>query len=244
MGRFWASSSFQVRVTTQGAVICMRGMMAQAVAVPALRPECRHGRECAAAAARRPVAGRLHAPALAEEAAARAAGLARRGAAAAARAPCSTWPASEDVESRLVVQRVRRAGACVPGPLPRRALPPLTRPGWTLLVQGLDLHLAAAHEMLSRFRFVPDARLDDLMLSWASPGGGVGPHVDSYDVFLLQVQGRRRWRVGRVADTRLRRGRAAEAAAPLRAAARLAAGARRHALPAAALGPRRRGRGR
>ncbi len=81
------------------------------------------------------------------------------------------------------------------GPLPRRALPPLARPGWTLLVQGLDLHVPAAHEMLSRFRFVPDARLDDLMVSWASPDGGVGPHVDAYDVFLIQVQGRRRWRV-------------------------------------------------
>jgi 50S ribosomal protein L16 3-hydroxylase len=106
---------------------------------------------------------------------------------------------SDDVESRLVVcasgrWRVR------PGPLPGRALPPLSRPGWTLLVQGLDLHVAAAREMLERFRFVPDARLDDLMMSWASPGGGVGPHIDSYDVFLLQVQGRRRWRVGRVAD--------------------------------------------
>lgn len=104
----------------------------------------------------------------------------------------------EDVESRLVVRdgarwRVRT------GPLPRRALPPVSRPGWTLLVQGLDLHVPAAHALLSRFRFVPDARLDDLMVSWASPGGGVGAHLDSYDVFLLQVQGRRRWRVGRVA---------------------------------------------
>lgn len=81
------------------------------------------------------------------------------------------------------------------GPFARRALPPLARPGWTLLVQGLDLHVSAAHEMLVPFRFVPAARLDDLMVSWASPGGGVGPHADSYDVFLLQVQGRRRWRV-------------------------------------------------
>ncbi len=100
----------------------------------------------------------------------------------------------EGVESRLVQQRggvwsVRH------GPLPRRALPPLARPGWTLLVQGLDLHVPAAHQMLQRFRFVPDARLDDLMVSWASPGGGVGPHLDAYDVFLLQVQGRRRWRI-------------------------------------------------
>ena len=102
---------------------------------------------------------------------------------------------NEAVESRLVQQR--GAGWQLrSGPLPRRALPPISRPGWTLLVQGLDLHLPAAHAMLQAFRFVPDARLDDLMVSWASAGGGVGPHVDSYDVFLLQVQGRRRWRIG------------------------------------------------
>ena len=103
--------------------------------------------------------------------------------------------ARDDVESRLVQQRggvwkVRQ------GPLARRALPPVSRPGWTLLVQGLDLHIPAAHDMLCRFRFIPDARLDDLMVSWASPDGGVGPHTDAYDVFLVQVQGRRRWRVG------------------------------------------------
>ena len=111
---------------------------------------------------------------------------------------------SADVESRLVTRdgtgsrahwRVRQ------GPLPRRALPPLSRAGWTLLVQGLDLHVEAAHAMLQAFRFVPDARMDDLMVSWASAGGGVGPHLDSYDVFLLQVQGRRRWRIGRARDT-------------------------------------------
>lgn len=107
--------------------------------------------------------------------------------------------ARDDVEARLVEWRdggwrVRH------GPFARRALPPARRPGWTLLVQGLDLHVAAAHALLQRFRFVPDARLDDLMLSWASDGGGVGPHLDSYDVFLLQVEGKRRWRVGRVAD--------------------------------------------
>ena len=106
---------------------------------------------------------------------------------------------SEDAESRLVV-RAEGAWQVRTGPVPRRALPPVSRPGWTLLVQGLDLHVPAAHELLSRFRFIPAARLDDLMVSWASPGGGVGPHVDSYDVFLLQVQGQRRWRVGKVKD--------------------------------------------
>jgi 50S ribosomal protein L16 3-hydroxylase len=62
----------------------------------------------------------------------------------------------------------------------------------------VDLHVAAARALLERFRFVPDARLDDLMISYASDGGGVGAHVDSYDVFLLQALGRRRWRIGRV----------------------------------------------
>ena len=105
----------------------------------------------------------------------------------------------ESVESRLVVHgadgwRVRH------GPLSRRSLPPISRAGWTLLVQGLDLHVEAAHEMLQRFAFVPAARLDDLMVSWASPSGGVGPHLDAYDVFLIQVQGRRRWRWAAVAD--------------------------------------------
>ena len=106
---------------------------------------------------------------------------------------------SDDVESRLVVRdgeqwRLRH------GPLPRRSLPPLSRPGWTLLVQGLDLHVDAGRALIDRFRFLPEARLDDLMVSYASDGGGVGPHVDSYDVFLVQVQGRRRWRYGRQRD--------------------------------------------
>jgi 50S ribosomal protein L16 3-hydroxylase len=89
------------------------------------------------------------------------------------------------------------------GPFSRRQLPPLTQPGWTLLVQGLDLHVPAAHELLKQFRFVPDARMDDLMISYASEGGGVGPHYDSYDVFLLQVSGQRRWRIGELKDTSL-----------------------------------------
>lgn len=110
--------------------------------------------------------------------------------------------ASDEVESRLVVRR-GNAWTLRHGPLPRRALPPLKQPGWTLLVQGLDLHVQAAHELLSRFRFAPDARLDDLMLSYASDGGGVGPHLDSYDVFLIQVHGKRRWRIGRARDRSL-----------------------------------------
>ncbi len=108
----------------------------------------------------------------------------------------------EDVESRLIVAK-GDAWKLRHGPLARQALPPVKQPRWTLLVQGLDLHVGAAHEMLSRFRFVPQARLDDLMISWASEGGGVGAHMDNYDVFLIQVHGKRRWRIGPVADESL-----------------------------------------
>ena len=108
----------------------------------------------------------------------------------------------EDVESRLIVAK-GDAWKLRHGPLARQALPPVKQPRWTLLVQGLDLHVAEAHEMLSRFRFVPQARLDDLMISWASEGGGVGAHMDNYDVFLIQVHGKRRWRIGPVADESL-----------------------------------------
>jgi 50S ribosomal protein L16 3-hydroxylase len=109
----------------------------------------------------------------------------------------------EDVESRLVLQGAGRpAWQLKRGPFSRRQLPPLKRPDWTLLVQGVDLHNDAGHQMLGRFRFVADARLDDLMISYATDGGGVGPHLDSYDVFLLQVHGRRRWRIGPVLNDR------------------------------------------
>lgn len=115
------------------------------------------------------------------------------------RAALFSLAAQDGVESRLV----RRNGghwSLRRGPLPRRALPPLQQPGWTLLVQGLDLHVPAAHAMLAPFAFVPHARLDDLMVSWASDGGGVGPHVDAYDVFLIQLHGHRRWRVAPPGD--------------------------------------------
>ena len=107
--------------------------------------------------------------------------------------------AREDVESRLVF-RAGRHWALRRGPFARRALPPLSRPSWTLLLQGADLHDDRARQLLNQFRFVPEARVDDLMISYATDGGGVGPHLDSYDVFLLQAQGRRRWRIGRQKD--------------------------------------------
>lgn len=112
------------------------------------------------------------------------------------RAGLARLAASEDVESRLVAQQSGDRWTMRQGPIAK--LPAWSKAQWTLLVQGLDLHVPAAHELLSRFRFVPEARLDDLMLSYASDGGGVGPHFDSYDVFLIQVSGQRHWRIGRL----------------------------------------------
>ena len=113
--------------------------------------------------------------------------------------------ARDDVESRLVVRTGARYELSH-GPFRRadfKALPPRN---WTLLVQGLNLHSDEADRLLRAFAFVPYARLDDVMVSYAAPGGGVGPHFDSYDVFLLQGFGRRRWRYGRQADLSLRKG--------------------------------------
>ena len=113
---------------------------------------------------------------------------------------------NSEVESRLIVRVDSRACGqwrLRHGPFARRALPPFRQPGWTLLVQGVDLHDERVHALMNLFRFVPNARLDDVMVSYASDQGGVGPHFDSYDVFLLQAQGRRRWRVGRQRDLRL-----------------------------------------
>ncbi|WP_411881222.1 JmjC domain-containing protein [Polaromonas sp. YR568] len=113
--------------------------------------------------------------------------------------------AGEQVESRLIVQQAK-GWRMKQGPFAPRSLPPLSQKAWTLLVQGVDLHDAGAYALLQQFRFVPDARLDDLMISFATAGGGVGPHFDSYDVFLLQASGRRRWKIGRQKDLTLQEG--------------------------------------
>ena len=111
----------------------------------------------------------------------------------------------DDVESRLIVHG-DKGWKMKHGPLGRRSLPPFSQKKWTFLVQGVDLHHDGVHQLMQKFRFVPDARLDDLMISYASDGGGVGPHFDSYDVFLLQAHGQRRWRIGRQNDLTLEEG--------------------------------------
>ncbi|PIT82435.1 cupin domain-containing protein [Limnohabitans sp. 15K] len=111
----------------------------------------------------------------------------------------------EGVESRLIVDSPR-GWKMKHGPFPKRSLPPFSQKKWTFLVQGVDLHHDGVHALMQQFRFVPDARLDDVMISYASDGGGVGPHFDSYDVFLLQAHGQRRWRIGRNKDLTLQSG--------------------------------------
>ena len=109
----------------------------------------------------------------------------------------------DDVESRIVVRAGNRY-SLEHGPFSGKDFKSLPARGWTLLVQGVNLHSDTADALLRRFAFLPYARLDDLMVSYAAPGGGVGPHFDSYDVFLLQGFGRRRWRYGRQDDLALR----------------------------------------
>jgi 50S ribosomal protein L16 3-hydroxylase len=97
----------------------------------------------------------------------------------------------DEVESRIVKRRGAR-WETAHGPFSGEIT---LRKNSTLLVSGVNLHLPAADALMRRFAFVPQARLDDLMVSYATPGGGVGPHVDSYDVFLIQGAGRRRWTI-------------------------------------------------
>jgi 50S ribosomal protein L16 3-hydroxylase len=111
----------------------------------------------------------------------------------------------DDVESRLLI-RARGSWSLEHGPFRRTDLARLPAKDWTLLVQGVNLHNRAADALLRRFAFLPFARLDDMMVSLAAPGGGVGPHFDTYDVFLLHGPGRRRWRYGRQDDLALKPG--------------------------------------
>ena len=101
---------------------------------------------------------------------------------------------SQDAQSRLV----RRRGAewtLDHGPFSASRFKQLPRRDWTVLVQDTNHFSTRADRLLAWFDFIPHARVDDVMVSYAVPGGGVGPHVDSYDVFLLQGHGRRRWQI-------------------------------------------------
>lgn len=108
-----------------------------------------------------------------------------------------------DVESRLILRDGQRWQVQF-GPFKRTMLRRLPAKNWTLLIQGVNLHFAEGANLLARFDFIPYARLDDLMVSYAVTGGGVGPHFDAYDVFLLQGFGTRRWQVSQQRDLELK----------------------------------------
>jgi 50S ribosomal protein L16 3-hydroxylase len=100
------------------------------------------------------------------------------------------------VESRLVLEH----GAGGPwelrhGPFGENDFAGLPQSHWTLLVQDVDKHVPEVAAILQSFGFLPDWRLDDVMISYAADQGSVGPHVDDYDVFLIQAEGHRRWRL-------------------------------------------------
>ena len=115
----------------------------------------------------------------------------------------------DGVESRIV----REKGGVRPwevtwGPQEEKTFASLPDAGWTLLVQEVNRHVPGAALLLDRFAFLPSVRVDDVMVSFAARGGSVGPHLDSYDVFLVQGQGKRRWRYGTkpAKDARFRAG--------------------------------------
>ncbi len=107
----------------------------------------------------------------------------------------------EEVESRLIQQpEGAREWHLQSGPFTESTFSKLPEQNWTLLVQAVDLWVPEATHLLQQFDFVPTWRLDDLMVSFAAPGGSAGPHYDHYDVFLLQAEGQRRWHVGQRCD--------------------------------------------
>ncbi len=114
-----------------------------------------------------------------------------------------------DAQARAVVHR-RNKWELYHAPFEPDDFSGMEKLKWTVLVQGVNHHLPEGTALLGMFDFIPHARLDDLMVSYAPKGGGVGPHFDSYDVFLLQGLGHRRWQISQQADRTLIEG------APLR----------------------------
>ena len=103
-----------------------------------------------------------------------------------------------EIESRLIEQYGQDGCSwqVTTGPLSENDFSHLPETHWTLLVQDVDKHLPELQYLLDPFRFIPDWRRDDLMISYAPESGSVGPHTDAYDVFLLQAMGTRRWQIG------------------------------------------------
>jgi len=101
-----------------------------------------------------------------------------------------------EVESRIILEHDGDyPWQCKHGPFEEVIFSKLPETHWTLLLQSCNLHVPAFAQLLEQFRFIPDWRVDDIMVSYAAPGGSVGPHTDNYDVFLLQAQGKRHWSI-------------------------------------------------
>ncbi len=114
----------------------------------------------------------------------------------------------DEIESRLLVETpcptgnpLNSAWQLHHGPLPEALFAQLPDSHWTLLVQAVDQLLPQIQNLKHLFRFIPNWRIDDVMVSYATDGGGVGPHFDYYDVFLVQAQGQREWQLGQHCDS-------------------------------------------
>lgn len=101
----------------------------------------------------------------------------------------------EGVESRLVIEHGETPWELKHGPFSDQTFARLPEDHWTLLVQDVDKYISDVADLRNAFRFIPDWRADDIMISYAEDGGSVGPHTDTYDVFLIQANGKRRWQI-------------------------------------------------
>ena len=108
-----------------------------------------------------------------------------------------------DIESRIVKKVGPSHWECANGPFNETIFSTLPETDWTLLVQDCDKWITTLDNIRNCFRFIPNWRFDDLMISYAVPGGSVGPHTDEYDVFLIQLSGTRRWQIARQFDPQL-----------------------------------------
>lgn len=107
----------------------------------------------------------------------------------------------DEVESRIVLEHGAHPWEMRRGPFNEDTFADLPEKDWTLLVQAVDQFVPEVAELLENFRFLPSWRIDDVMISFATPGGSVGPHFDNYDVFLLQGHGQRNWKIGQMCDS-------------------------------------------
>jgi 50S ribosomal protein L16 3-hydroxylase len=105
----------------------------------------------------------------------------------------------EEIESRIIMENGPDSPwQLIGGPFQEETFSSLPKDKWTLLIQGVDQWVPEAADLLQDFNFIPNWRIDDLMISFATDGGSVGPHYDQYDVFLLQAEGQREWRIGQM----------------------------------------------